>query len=227
MRPLRMRPAVLIPFLLLAAACAGPSRNPGPSDPRLEWWQDARFGLFLHWGLYSIPAGEWEGRTDHAEWIMNSAHIPVRDYEKFLGRFNPAAFDADAWAQPAREAGMGYMVITIKHHDGFALFDSAVSDYDVMATPFRRDVMKELSEACARAGLRMGWYYSIMDWHHPDYLPRRPWEKRSAAGADFERYVRYLRAQVSELLTRYGPIGALWFDGEWEGSWDHAHGPAL
>jgi len=222
-----MRRAALASILLLAAACAGPPAQADPPDPNLQWWQDARFGLFLHWGLYSIPAGVWKDRTDHAEWIMNSAHIPVREYEKFLGRFNPTAFDADAWARLAREAGMGYVVITTKHHDGFALFDSAVSDYDVMATPFKRDVMKELSQACAREGLRMGWYYSIMDWHHPDYLPRRPWEKRSAEGADFERYVRYLRAQVTELLTRYGPIGVMWFDGEWEGNWDHAHGQAL
>ncbi len=224
-----MRPliAALAPFLLLGAACTGPLSKADAPDPRLEWWQDARFGLFLHWGLYSIPAGVWKDRTDHAEWIMNSAHIPVPEYEKFLGRFNPAAFDADAWARMAREAGMGYVVITTKHHDGFALFDSAVSDYDVMATPFKRDIMKELSEACAREGLRMGWYYSIMDWHHPDYLPRRSWEQRSAEGADFARYVRYLRAQVTELLTHYGPIGVMWFDGEWEGNWDHARGQAL
>jgi alpha-L-fucosidase len=122
---------------------------------------------------------------------------------------------------------MKYIVITTKHHDGFALFDSEVSDYDVMATPFGRDIMAELAEATRREGLKIGWYHSIMDWHHPDYLPRRDWETRSAEGADYDRFVEYLRAQVTELLTDYGRIGVMWFDGEWESTWNHTYGQAL
>ncbi|MFC1543666.1 alpha-L-fucosidase [Gemmatimonadota bacterium] len=208
------------------AACSGT----GPQtekDRRMAWWREARFGLFIHWGLYAIPAGQWGEETNHAEWIMTTAEIPVEEYERFVGRFNPVQFDADAWVSTAKRAGMKYIVITTKHHDGFALFDSAVSDYDVMATPFGRDVMAELAEACRRHGLEIGWYHSIMDWHHPDYLPRRAWETRSAEGADLDRFVDYLRAQVTELLTDYGPIGVMWFDGEWESTWNHEYGQPL
>ena len=105
-------------------------------DARLKWWREARFGMFIHWGLYAIPAGAWQGRTDHAEWIMETARIRASTYEEFAGQFNPAKFDARQWARHARRAGMKYLVITSKHHDGFALFDSKVSDYDVMATPW-------------------------------------------------------------------------------------------
>ncbi|NOG55791.1 MAG: hypothetical protein HND57_15935 [Planctomycetes bacterium] len=196
-------------------------------DARMDWWRDARFGLFIHWGLYAIPAGEWGNDTHHGEWIMNTAHIPVEQYEQFVPQFNPVNFDADEWVRMAKDAGMKYIVITSKHHDGFALFDSAVSDYDVMATPFQRDILKELAEACERQGMTFCFYHSIMDWHHPDYIPRRGWEDRSADGADFNRYVTYLRSQVSELLTNYGPIGVMWFDGEWENTWTHEYGQPL
>jgi alpha-L-fucosidase len=215
---------LLLALTLPLAACGG---GGGAEADRLSWWREARFGLFIHWGLYAIPAGQWGNRTDHGEWIMNTAQIPVEQYEQFLARFNPVKFDADAWAKAARDAGMRYIVITSKHHDGFALFDSEVSDYDVMATPFQRDIMAELAEAARRHGLKICWYHSIMDWHHPDYLPRRPWEKRSAEGADFDRFVDYLHAQVTELLTKYGPIGVMWFDGEWEATWNHTYGQAL
>ncbi len=208
------------------AAARASGAEPAGSD-RLDWWREARFGLFLHWGLYAVPAGKWGERDTHGEWILTTAQIPVETYEGFLEQFNPVDFDADAWVLAAKAAGMKYIVITSKHHDGFALFDSAVSDFDVMATPFQRDIMKELAEACARHGLRMCWYHSIMDWHHPDYLPRRGWEQRSAEGADFDRYVEYMRAQVTELLTNYGPIGVMWFDGEWERTWNHDYGQAL
>jgi alpha-L-fucosidase len=215
-------------------ACASEAPQPDPAgganpDPRLDWWRDARFGMFIHWGLYAIPAGEWDGRTDHGEWIRETAHIPVEEYEKLRDRWNPVKFDADAWVRAAKAAGMRYVVITTKHHDGFCNFDSKLTDWDVMSTPFRRDVMKEMADACRREGLRICWYHSIMDWHHPDYLPRRDWEKniRPADGADFSRYVAYLRGQVRELLTRYGPIGVMWFDGEWESTWTHEQGVAL
>lgn len=211
-------------------------------DARMAWWREARFGMFIHWGLYAVPAGAWPGKgTGHAEWIRDTANIPVGEYEKLLTQFNPVKFNADQWAGLAQEAGVRYLVITSKHHDGFCLFDSAQTDWDVMSTPFRRDIMKELSDACNKLGpskdaagatlypVRFCMYHSIMDWHHPDYLPRRPWEKaaRGTEGADFERFVNYLKAQLAEVCSpKYDP-GLIWFDGEWEGTWTHERGKDL
>ncbi|HVP12505.1 MAG TPA: alpha-L-fucosidase [Phycisphaerae bacterium] len=202
-------------------------QQPLPTGARMDWWREARFGMFIHWGLYSIPAGEWQDRTDYGEWIRDSAHIPLEQYDQFVKQFNPVKFNADQWVRTAKAAGVKYIVITSKHHDGFCLFDSKYTDFDVMSTPFKRDIMKELAEACRREGLRICWYHSIMDWHHPDYLPRRKWEKRSAEGADFNRYVAHLKNQVKELLTNYGDIGIMWFDGEWEDTWNHQYGQDL
>ena len=197
-------------------------------DARMAWWSEARFGMFIHWGLYAIPAGEWNGETNHAEWIRTTAKIPIKEYEKFVDQFNPVKFNAEVWVKLAKDAGMKYIVITSKHHDGFCLFDSKYTDFDIMSTPFKRDIMKELSKACQRHGIKMCWYHSIMDWHHPDYLPRRGWEtNRSAEGADFSRFVEYLRGQVTELLTNYGEIGVMWFDGQWEDTWTHEYGQPL
>ena len=197
-------------------------------EKRMAWWREARFGLFIHWGLYTVPAGEWKGETNHAEWILTTAQIPVKEYEKFALQFNPEKFDAKEWVETAKDAGMKYIVITSKHHDGFCLFDSKMTDYDVMdATPFKRDILKELAEACHRQNIKICWYHSIMDWHHPDYLPRRNWETRSAEGADFDQYVDYMKKQVKELLTNYGEIGVIWFDGEWENTWTKERGEDL
>jgi alpha-L-fucosidase len=194
-------------------------------DLRMKWWREARFGLFIHWGLYAIPAGEWQGETNHAEWILTTAQIPVEQYEKFALQFNPTAFNAAEWVKYAKDAGMKYIVITSKHHDGFSLFDSKHTAYDVIdSTPFKRDILKELAEECRKQGLKMCFYHSIMDWHHPDYLPRRSWEKRTAEGADFNRYVDYMKKQLEELLTNYGDLGVLWFDGEWEYTWEEEIG---
>ncbi len=197
-------------------------------DIRMAWWRNARFGMFIHWGLYSIPAGEWPGKgSNHAEWIRDTAKIPVGEYEGLRHKFNPVKFDAEQWVAIAREAGMKYLVITSKHHDGFCLFDSALTDWDVMSTPFRRDIMKELSDACKKdGGVRFCMYHSIMDWHHPDYLPRRPWEKadRPEAGADFNRFVAYLKGQLKELCSDTYDPGLLWFDGQWEGTWNNTLG---
>lgn len=191
-----------------------PYESPSDHDARMAWWRDARFGMFIHWGLYAIPAGAWGKRTDYGEWIRTTARIPIEAYDQFRPQLNPVQFDAKAWAAIARDAGMRYVTITTKHHDGFCLFDSAHTDFDVMNTPFQRDIMAELSDAVRSEGLAMCWYHSIMDWHHPDYLPRREWEAdRPSAAADMSRYVDYLRAQVTELLTHYGPIGVMWFDG--------------
>jgi alpha-L-fucosidase len=226
-------------FATLAAFCCSPlllvgraGRDDGQAKPaqgadsRMQWWREARFGMFIHWGLYAIPAGEWQGRTSHAEWIRDTARIPVAEYEKFRDQFNPVKFNADEWVRTAKEGGVRYIVITTKHHDGFCLFDSQYTDWDVMSTPFKRDIMKELVAACRRNGIRIGWYHSIMDWHHPDYLPRRGWElaNRPTTGTDFDRYVQYLKNQVREILTNYGPIDIMWFDGQWEATWTHERG---
>ncbi len=197
-------------------------------EQRMKWWKDSRFGLFIHWGLYSVPAGEWNGQTNHAEWIRTTAQIPLTTYEKFVQQFNPVKFNATEWVQLAKQAGMKYIVITSKHHDGFCMFDSKQTDFDIMSTPFHRDVMKELSEACKKEGIQLCFYHSIMDWHHPDYLPRRDWEKdRPTTGVNFSNYIYYMKKELKELLTNYGKIGVLWFDGEWENTWTHEKGKDL
>lgn len=197
-------------------------------EARMKWWSEARFGMFIHWGLYSIPAGEWKGRTNHAEWIRTTAQIPLAEYDKFVGQFNPVKFNPTEWVRMAKDAGMKYIVITSKHHDGFCLFDSKFTDFDVMSTPFKRDIMKELADACHKEGIKICWYHSIMDWHHPDYLPRREWENdRPTAGAEYERYVQHMKNQLKELLTNYGEISVLWFDGEWESTWNTNYGTEL
>jgi alpha-L-fucosidase len=193
----------------------------------MEWWREARFGMFIHWGLYSIPAGEWKGKTNYAEWIRHRAEIPLDTYDEFAGQFDPVKFDADEWARMAKEAGMGYVVITSKHHDGFCLWPSELTDFDVGSSPFKRDIMGELKAACDKQGLVFCMYYSIMDWHHPDYLPRRDWEtERPTEGADYSRYVTYMKGQLKELIERYDP-GVIWFDGEWEKTWTHEMGKDL
>ncbi|MFZ2873907.1 MAG: alpha-L-fucosidase [Phycisphaerales bacterium] len=234
-----LRRALAVLAAVVLGGCAGSGGGGGVPDARVEtpeehaarmaWWREARFGMFIHWGLYAIPAGQWDGKKvgGTGEWIQTNAPIQVADYEPLRDRFNPVLFDADAWVLAAKRAGMKYVVITTKHHDGFALFDSKVSDWDIASTPFKRDIMGEIAEACRRHGMRIGWYHSIMDWHHPDYLPRRKWEVRSAEGADFERFCEYLKAQVSEIMRAYGPIDVLWFDGEWEGTWTHERGVEL
>ena len=148
---------------------AGPMTKPAPEkeataqrDERLAWWRDARFGLFIHWGVYAQAGGEWKGTTNHAEWLQLTAKIPIAEYTELAKRFNPAKFDAGAWAQLARDAGMKYVVLTAKHHDGFAMFDSPSDPYNLPGiSPFKRDPVKELAEACRQRGLRFCVYYSL------------------------------------------------------------------
>jgi alpha-L-fucosidase len=202
-------------------------------DARMKWWREARFGMFIHWGLYAVPAGVWKGERVKGlgEWIMNDAPIPRDEYGPLARRFNPTQFNADEWVRIAKDAGMKYIIITSKHHDGFANFDSKVSDYDIVdATPYHRDAIKALASAAHRAGLRFGVYYSIMDWHHPDAQgPNYPtYNSRTATNPSFSRYVEtYMKPQLRELITQYPEIDVLWFDGEWIPDWSDGQGKAL
>lgn len=195
-------------------------------DERMEWWRDSKFGMFIHWGAYSIIGGERGTKIagGGAEWAMDKLDYTIEDYEKFPEMFNPVMFDADAWVSMAKNAGMKYIVLTSKHHEGFALWDSKVSDYDVMDTsPFKRDVVKELSEACKKQGIKFCLYYSIVDWHHPqaqgNLYPNyniSQHDDPSVVNPEFpEYYENYMKPQVGELLKNYGDIGVVWFDGDW------------
>jgi alpha-L-fucosidase len=211
-------------FVVVAAATvavAGGSQNrqttpDSAKEARLSWFREAKYGLFIHWGLYAIPAGEWKGKRSLGlgEWIMNRSQIPVREYEALAAQFNPVKFDADAWVQLAQDAGMKYIVITSKHHDGFAMFKSNVSNYNVVdATPFKRNVLKELADACARRGMRLGFYYSqSQDWHEPNGAGNT-WDFGPDEKKDYDQYLRgKAEPQVRELLTGYGPVALIWFD---------------
>ncbi|HEU5316007.1 MAG TPA: alpha-L-fucosidase [Chloroflexota bacterium] len=195
----------------------GARQRPGAKDdPRLTWWREARFGMFIHWGLYAIPAGEWKGEriAGIGEWIMFRARIPVREYEQLASRFNPVKFDAAEWVGLAKRAGQKYLTITAKHHDGFCLFDTKLTDYNIVkATPFGRDPMKELAAECAKQGIKLCFYYSqTQDWHHP-HGDGNDWDFAVPTEEQFDSYVReYVAPQVRELLTNYGPIGMIWFD---------------
>jgi alpha-L-fucosidase len=191
---------------------------PSPEQlARTAWYREAKFGMFIHWGLYAAPAGEWNGKEippGGGEWIMNRAKIPVKEYEQLAGRFNPVKFNAAEWVKLAKDSGMRYMVLTSKHHDGFAMFGSKVSPYNIVdATPFKRDVFKELSEACRNQDMPLGFYYSqSQDWHHPGgAVAGGSWDP--AQQGDFDDYLRKIaEPQVREILTGYGPLALVWFD---------------
>ncbi len=168
----------------------------------LNAFLDMRFGMFIHWGLYSL--------IGRGEWVMHNERIPVHEYEKLMLSFNPTRFNADEWVSIAADAGQKYMVITSRHHDGFSMYDTALSDYKVTKTPFRRDPIQELADACARRGdVKLGFYSSLLDWHHPAY------RFRQTSGLAWEDYLGFLHGQVRELCTRFGEIACIWFDGDW------------
>jgi len=197
------------------AARAALAQTP-EQDARMKWFREAKFGLFIHWGLYAIPAGEWKGQAipGIGEWIMNRAKIPVGEYEQLASQFNPTKFNAEEWVKMAEDAGQKYIVITSKHHDGFAMYHSAVSKYNIFdATPFHRDPLKELAAACARHGIKFGFYYSqAQDWHEKNGAGNA-WDFGPDDKKDFDEYLRgKAEPQVKELLTNYGPVCLIWFD---------------
>jgi len=216
--------------LCLASGSAVPiaaAETPEERDARMAWWREARFGMFIHWGVYAVPAGAHGGREYEGigEWIMDHARIPREEYEEYAARFDPVRFDAAEWVRTAKRAGMKYMVITSKHHDGFALFDTDTTDWDVIdATPYDRDVIAALAAECRKQGIRFATYYSIMDWHHPAQLPNRIEDGRpvwNPTRIDPERkaeYVEYMTRQVTQLVEDYD-VEVLWFDGEWVDWW--------
>jgi alpha-L-fucosidase len=219
----------MITFNLALIACTALSLQAAESnwnqetkaqrDARMEWWRDARFGMFIHWGLYAIPAGTWNGKqvSGIGEWIMNSANIPVDEYEKLAGRFNPVKYDPAEWARIAKDAGMKYLVITSKHHDGFCLFATDTTDYDVVdATPYGKDLLKPLADACRKQGIQFCTYYSIMDWHHPaqDRANEKHYNPTRIRDGRKEEYMGYMKEQLKDLLESCDPA-VLWFDGEW------------
>ena len=181
----------------------------------MDWWREARFGMFIHWGLYSVAGGEWKGKDygkeqggASAEWLMNSANIPGAEYRSTLApKFNPTKFNAKKWVSMAKNAGMKYIVITSKHHEGFCLFDTDATDYNVMdATPFKRDIIKELSEECARQDIKFGVYYSqFKDWYHRG-------RGKEAGVLSNQEYLKLVQKNLDELLSNYGEMAVLWFD---------------
>ncbi|MGN0977353.1 MAG: alpha-L-fucosidase, partial [Faecousia sp.] len=199
----------------LAAYCFDRTRY----ESRIRWFQSARFGLFLHFGLYSVPA--------RGEWVRSNEQMPESDYMPFFESFNPQQFDAKAWARAAKQAGMRYAVLTAKHHDGFCLFDSQYTDFKSTATPFGRDIVREFLDAFRSEGLRVGLYYSLLDWHHPDYPhfadryhPMREDATQTNENRNWDNYIAYYHNQVRELCTNYGKLDLLWFDF----SYDHMRG---
>jgi len=221
-----MKASLLLPVLSLIVApfLSQGAESAAERDQRMAWFRYARFGLFIHWGVYAVPAGEWDGKTNYGEWFLEETKMPVSQYEKYASQFNPVKFDAKEWVRLAKDAGMKYIVITSKHHDGFAIYPADQTDWCIKSTPFRRDPLKELADACREAGMRLCFYHSIMDWHHPDWGTRRAWNDKATGTPDMDRYVAYMKAQLKELITRYGPLGILWFDGEWEKPWTRERG---
>jgi len=214
--------------LALCATAVFAQETPAQQAERMAWFNHDRFGLFIHWGVYSVPAGEWQGKTNYGEWFLEETKMPVSQYMKYAKEFNPVKFDARQWVQMAKDAGMKYIVITSKHHDGFGIFRSDLTDWCMKSTPFPRDPLRELADACKQEGIRLCFYHSIMDWHHPDWETRRAWNDTTPDTPPvMERYIEFMKGQLKELITRYGPLGILWFDGEWEKPWTVERGRDL
>lgn len=212
---------LLTPLFTLAQL---PKETDSQKAERMKWWSDARFGMFIHWGLYSLPARH--------EWVKNAERMTNEQYQKYFDIFNPDMFDPHEWAKMAKAAGMKYVVLTAKHHEGFCLFDSKFTDYKATNTPYGKDLLKQYVEAFRAEGLKVGFYYSLIDWHHPDYTidsnhPLRQTSDTAYArlnkGRDMSKYREYLKNQVRELLTNYGEISVIWFDFSFPGKNGKGH----
>ena len=190
-----------------------------PTPQNLEaraWFQEARFGLFVHWGIYSI--------LGDGEWVMNNQNIPIDAYEKLPAFFNPVDFDAVEWVKMVKDAGMKYITITSRHHDGFSMFDTKTSTYDIVdSTPYGKDVLKQLADACRKEDIKLFFYYSLLDWYRDDYFPRgRTGNGIGGRGrGNWDQYIAFMKTQLRELLTNYGDVAGIWFDGHWDQKeWD-------
>ena len=190
-----------------------------PSKENLEarkWFEEAKFGLFIHWGVYSI--------LGDGEWVMNNQNISIKEYEKLPSFFNPTEFDSDKWVLMAKNAGMKYITITSRHHDGFSMFNSNETEYNIVKkTPYGKDVLKMLAESCRKHNIKLFFYYSQLDWYRDDYFPRgRTGNGIEGRGeGDWNNYIIFMKNQITELLTNYGEIGGIWFDGQWDQhDWD-------
>ena len=210
---------LIVIIICLTVNLSNAQQDYSPSKENLEarkWFEEAKFGLFIHWGVYSV--------LGDGEWVMNNQNISIKEYERLPGFFNPIEFDADEWVKMAKETGMKYITITSRHHDGFSMFDSAASDYNIVdKTPYGKDVLKMLSDACRKEGIKLFFYYSQLDWYRDDYFPRgRTGNGISGRGeGDWNDYIKFMKAQLTELLTNYGEIGGIWFDGQWDQhEWD-------
>ncbi len=228
-------------FLFTSIACGQQANNyldesPDDFDKRLSWFNDAKYGMFIHFGLYSQLGGEWKGKQPgkYAEWIQSNADIAAQEYAMLVTTFNPKNFDADFIAETAKKAGMKYIVITSKHHEGFCLWDSKYTNYDVASTPFAgRDILAELSAACKKYDLKFCTYYSIIDWHHPSQERNMdskdggsPWGQISMKPGKKQEYITYMKNQIKELIENYD-TEILWFDGDWVHWWDMESGQDL
>ncbi len=200
--------------LVLAAAGVASAQSYQPTEANLKmrrWFQEARFGLFVHWGVYSV--------LGDGEWVMNNRKMAIAEYEKLAPQFNPTGFDAAEWVALAKQAGMRYITITSKHHDGFAMWGSGQSKWNIVdATPYKKDVLKMLAEECRKQGMKLFFYHSHLDWRHTDYFPlgRTGHNSGRPAQGDFHRYLDYMDNQLRELLTGYGDVAGIWFDGWWD-----------
>ena len=206
--------------LFVNAQWGGGEANPElkTNAKTLKEWQDLKFGLFVHWGPVSL-------RGTEIGW-SRGREVPIPEYDNLYKDFNPVLFDAEKWVSIIKSAGMKYLIITSKHHDGFCIWDSEFTDYDIMSSPFKRDILKELSDECKRQGILFGTYHSIADWHHTHYATRYGGDPRPLEESDMEIYVDYLKNQVWELIVKYD-TDILWFDGEWENAWTHEQGMEL
>ncbi len=205
--------------VLVSGCLAVESSDTSPDTAAMKRWQDMRFGMFIHWGPVALKGTE-------IGWSRGK-QVPTEEYDRLYEQFNPIEFNADEWAQTAADAGMKYLVITAKHHDGFCLWPSAYTDYDIASTPFKRDVISELARACKKHDILFCTYYSVCDWYHPDYPLGSPAGRSQKAEHNMDRYYAYLKNQTKELIDNYGPLGLMWFDGEWEKPWTRDYGNGL